>query len=310
MKQVAETTIGLIGETPMVRLGRIHAGPGLLLAKAEFLQPGGSVKDRAARAIVLGARERGDLAPGQAVVEMTSGNMGAGLAVVCGTLGHPLIVVMSAGNSPARAQMMTALGAEVILVPQVDGAPNEVTGTDIAAAADQAREIAAERGAFYVDQFANPDSVRAHEEGTGPEIWQQTGGSVDAFVASVGSGGTFVGTSLFLKQRNPGVRCVAVEPREAAVLAGQQVRNPRHVLQGTGYGLVPPKWQPALADGYLGISDEEAVDYRCRLAVQEGLYVGFSAAANVCAAVKTLQGGDLGPSPTVVTILCDTGLKY
>ncbi|PIK73677.1 cysteine synthase, partial [Methylobacterium frigidaeris] len=166
--KVTPSALGLIGNTPLLALDRAYRGPGRILAKAEFMQPGGSVKDRAARAIILAAREDGRLAPGASVVEMTSGNMGAGLAVTCAALGHPLVVTMSSGNSPQRARMLEALGAEVVLVPQVDGAPGQVTGADVNAAADVARRIAAERGGFYVDQFHAPDGVRAHAETTGP----------------------------------------------------------------------------------------------------------------------------------------------
>lgn len=304
------SALDLIGNTPLVSLDRLHSGPGRILAKAEFLNPGGSVKDRAARRIVHDARRDGRLAPGQAVVEMTSGNMGAGLALVCNVLGHRFTAVMSAGNSPERARMLEALGAEVVLVPQVDGAPGQVTGADVKKAADEARRLARSRGAWYVDQFHNPGSVAAHEHGTGPEIWRDLGGRLDAFVAIVGSGGTFVGTSRYLKRRNPGIVCAAVEPQGCEPLAGKRITNTRHLLQGTGYGVIPPHWERGLADAVLCVSDEEAVLYRKLLAQREGLHVGFSAAANVCAAVKLLASGRMPREGTVVTVLCDTGLKY
>jgi cysteine synthase A len=304
------SALDAIGRTPLVHLNRLHPGPGTLLAKAEFLQPGGSVKDRAAKRIVLDALHDGRLLPGQAVVEMTSGNMGAGLAVVCAVTGNPFTAVMSAGNSPERARMVRAFGAEVLLVPQVDGAPGQVTGADIARAEHVARNLAQERGAFYVDQFNNACSVRAHEEGTGPEIWEAVGDRLAAFVAAVGSGGTFVGTSRYLKRRSRGVLCVAVEPQGAAVLARKPLTKPRHLLQGTGYGQVPPHWDPTLADKYIEVSDEAARAEMMRLASREGLFVGFSAAANVHAARTLLQSGSLAEDATVVTVLCDTGLKY
>ncbi|UCC73456.1 MAG: cysteine synthase family protein [Gemmatimonadota bacterium] len=310
MSDISPSALELIGNTPLLALDRVYPGPGRILAKAEFVQPGGSVKDRAALRVLEDARESGALAPGQPVVEMTSGNMGAGLAVVCNILRHPIIVTMSEGNSPARARMLEALGAEVVLVAQVEGCPGQVSGADIDAASTRAIEIARERNAFYVDQFNNPSCVRAHEEGTGPEIWQVTGGDVDAFVAVVGTGGTFVGASRYLKRKRSGVYCVAVEPEGAEVLAGKEVAEPCHLLQGTGYGLVPPQWDPDLVDGFLAVSDEEATRFRRSLAEQEGLYVGFSSAANVCAAVKLIESGTVGRAPTVVTVLCDTGLKY
>ena len=302
---VCGSVLDLIGHTPLVALSRVHAGPGTILGKAEFLQPGGSVKDRAARAILLAARRNGRLRAGQPVVEMTSGNMGSGLAVVCAVLGHQLVVAMSQGNSIGRVRMLEALGAEVILVPQVDGQPGQVTGADIAAATAEARRVAVDRGAFYVDQFNAPESVLAHETGTGPEVWQQTEGRVSAFVACIGSGGSFVGTARFLKARNPAVSCIAVEPHGCEILAGQPTTKPRHLLQGAGYGGVPPHWDAGLVDGFIAVTDAEASEWRTRLAVREGLHVGFTAAANVCAAAKIARLGS-----QVVTLLCDTGLKY
>jgi cysteine synthase A len=301
---------GLIGGTPLVELARIAGGRGRLLAKVEFLQPGGSVKDRAARAAIEAAQGDGRLAPGAAVVEMTSGNMGAGLAVVCAALGHPFHAFMSAGNSIERVRMLEALGAQVTRVPQVDGEPGRVTGADIAAAEVAARAFATERGAFYVDQFHNPAVARAHEEGTGPELWTQCDGRLDAFVAIVGTGGTFVGTSRHLKRMSPTPRCFAVEPAGTQPLAGRAVTNARHLLQGAGYGLVPPLWDSSLADGTLAISDDEASAMRRRLGAEEGLYVGYSAAANVAAALQLFDRGIVAQGGSVATVLCDTGLKY
>jgi cysteine synthase A len=307
---VCASALDLIGNTPLVALQRIHPGPGAVLAKAEFLQPGGSLKDRPARWILQEAYRTGRLVAGQPVVEMTSGNMGAGLAVVCNVLGNPFIAVMSAGNSPERAKMMRCLGAEVVLAPQVTGASGQVTGADIGAAAERAEQLARERGGYYVDQFNNPGSVRAHQESTGPEIWRALGGRLNAFVAAVGTGGTFVGTARFLKSRKPAIVCAAVEPVGSEVLAGKPIVKAKHVLQGTGYGYVPPQWDPQLADTFLAVSDEEATLYRMLLATRESLHVGFSAAANVCAAIKLAKSGALGPAPTVVTLLPDTGFKY
>jgi cysteine synthase A len=303
------SVLDLIGGTPLVTLARIHRGPVPIVAKAEFLQPGGSIKDRAAKAIIEAARADGRLRPGQPVVEMTSGNMGAGLAVVCAVLGHPFVATMSAGNSPQRARMLEALGAEVVLVPQVNGAPGQVTGPDLAAAVAVARRIERERGAFYVDQFANEDGPHAHEHHTGPEIWDQTGGKVSAFVACVGTGGTFVGIAASLKQRRADILCVAVEPAGCEVLAGKGIEKPRHLLQGVGYGVELPHWRPELMDLSLAVTDDEAERWRRRLAVEEGLHVGYSSAANVCAAARLVESG-LCREGVVATLLCDTGLKY
>ncbi|AJE47628.1 PLP-dependent cysteine synthase family protein [Celeribacter indicus] len=304
------TPLDLIGCTPLVALDRIHDGPGRIVAKAEFLHPGGSVKDRAAKAILLAARQDGRLTPGMPVVEMTSGNMGAGLAVVCASLGHPFIATMSAGNSPARARMMEGLGARVVLVGQVDGSPGQVTGADVAAAADAAARIARDEGGFYVDQFNAAEGITAHETGTGREILEQLGGPVDGWVASVGTGCTFMGVARALKAAAPATLCAAVEPQGSAPLAGKPVTKARHIVQGVGYGLVPPHWDAALMDLSLEVTDAEVAHWHHRLAVREGLYVGYSAAANVCAAAKLLASGRLRADATVATVLCDTGLKY
>jgi cysteine synthase len=307
---VTSSALDLIGHTPLIALDRVHTGPGRILAKAEFMQPGGSVKDRAARAILLAARADGRLTPGAPVVEMTSGNMGAGLAVVCAALGHPLVVTMSAGNSPQRARMLEALGAEVVLVPQVDGAPGQVTGSDVTAAAKIAQRIAAERQGFYVDQFNAQEGVKAHETTTGPEIWEQAGGNVDAWVAVVGSGATYIGTAASLRRRNPRIICVAVEPEGCQPLAGLPVTKLRHLVQGTSYGSVPPHWDASLMDLTLPVTDDEVECWRRLLATREGLYVGYSAAANVCGCSALLASGQLQADAVVATVLCDTGLKY
>lgn len=310
LQPLSPSALDLIGRTPLVALDRVHPGPGRILAKAEFMQPGGSIKDRAARAIVLAASRDGRLAPDAPVVEMTSGNMGAGLAVVCAALGHPLVVTMSAGNSPQRARMLEALGAEVVLVPQVDGAPGQVTGADVAAAADTARQIATERGGYYVDQFHAAEGVQAHRDTTGPEIWEQSGGRLHAWVATVGTGATYLGVAAALRERQPGLICAAVEPEGCRPLAGLPVTKPRHLVQGTSYGSVPPHWDGSLMDLSLPVTDDEVEHWRRLLATREGLHVGYSAAANVCAAASLLASGRLPTDAIVATVLCDTGLKY
>src|SRR5215831_4621920 len=228
---VAASAAGLIGQTPVVELSRVWGGPGRILAKAEFLQPGGSVKDRAARAIVDAARADGRLKPGAPVVEMTSGNMGAGLAVVCACLGHPLVVTMSAGNSRQPVRMLESLGAEVVLVPQVDGAPGQVTGNDIAAAARIAEQLAADRGGFYVDQFNANEGLVAHEIGTARELIEVAGSRIDGWVACVGTGSTFVGVARGLRAAYPHVVMAPVEPSGCEVLAGKPITKRKHLLQ-------------------------------------------------------------------------------
>ncbi len=309
MKKILETVTDFICNTPLIELRRWN-GKGRILAKMEFIQPGGSIKDRAALKIITDAYKNKKLIKGQPVVEMTSGNMGAGLAVVCGAMENPFIAVMSEGNSPERIKILKALGAEVIRVPQVDGTPGRVTGNDIARAVEKAKEIAKKKNAFYVDQFNNPSSVSAHYTTTGPEIWNDLEGNLDAFVAAVGSGGTFVGTSTFLKEQNKNIFCAAVEPENAAILKKGYVNNPKHIIQGTGYSLIPPLWNPNLPDEIITVTDEEVENQTKWLARHEGLYVGYSSGANVAAALKLMNSGILKENSVVVTVLCDTAYKY
>lgn len=313
MKRILNDITGFIGNTPVIELRHLTGSRGgHVLAKMEYIQPGGSIKDRAALQIITDAYAQGKLQKSQPVVEMTSGNMGAGLAVVCGAMGNPFIATMSEGNSPERIKILEALGAEVVLVPQADGMPGKVTGKDIAAAVSEAKRIKKQQGAIYVDQFNNPSSVLAHYNTTGPEIWQQLEGEIDGFVASIGTGGTFVGVSRFIKEQNSRVFCAASEPQNAAIIKTGHMKNPRHIIQGTGYGLVPPHWDPGLADDIILVTDKEVERTTRALAEDEGLYVGYSSGANVCAALKLLESDRFKDkeNPLVVTVLCDTAYKY
>jgi len=303
-----KNSLDLIGKTPLVSLKNIWKGKGNLYAKLESVNPGGSIKDRAALQIINLAYSKGLLQKGQYVVEMTSGNMGAGLAVVCNMMGNPFIAVMPKGNSPERKVMLEGFGAKVILTDQVDGTPGNVTGNDVKKADEEARKLAKELGAYYVDQFNNPGSVLGHLYTTGPEVYNDLNGAINVFVSVVGSAGTFVGTSKYLKSQNPSIKCVAVEPEKAAILSGKKIEDPKHVIQGVGYGLIPPHWEPSLCDWIEVVSNEEAKEYKVRLAKEEGLYVGYSAAANVCASIKVLE--KLDQEVNVATMLCDHGLKY
>lgn len=207
---IKKGTLALINNTPLVLLDKLEPGAEIF-AKLEFIQPGGSVKDRVAYQMIRDAYANGSVKKGQVVVEMTSGNMGAGLAVVCRQFGNPFVAVMSEGNSPERRRILKALGAEILLTKQVDGTQGMVTGKDIAYAAEIAKEYAEKNNGFYVDQFNNPSNVLAHYNTTGPEIWNDLP-EIEAFVASIGSGGTFVGTSRFLKSQNRNIKCIAAEP--------------------------------------------------------------------------------------------------
>jgi len=183
---------------------------------------------------------------------------------------------MSKGNSPQRATMMKALGANCVLVDQVEGSPGNVTLADVTAAEDHGLELVKKTGAYYVDQFNNNQNCSSHENSTGPEIWKQTGGNIQAFLATTGTAGTFMGVSRFLKGKNPNILCYAVEPKGAEVINGCTVTKPLHLLQGSGYGAVPRLFKFDTLDGCLAVSDREAVEYKKKIAVQEGLYLGYT----------------------------------
>jgi len=293
---ILPSAVEAIGNTPLVELSRIARGTGgRLLAKLEYLNPGHSKKDRIARQIVEDAETDGTLRAGQAIVELTSGNTGTGLAIVCAVKGHPFIAVMSRGNSGERARMMRALGAEVVLVDQAAGSrPGEVSGDDLALVEAAAQQITRDRGAFRADQFRHQGNFRAHYLHTAREILDATGGQFDAFCDFAGSGGTFAGCAGAFKECNSAITCCLVEPD-----------SPQHRIQGGGYSMPElPLLRPEHVDGRIVVSDREATAIARRLAREEGIFAGFSSGANVAAALRLLNGR------TVVTIINDSGLKY
>jgi len=302
--------INCIGNTYLKRLNNIYTGHGELWAKMEYLNPGGSIKDRPAYQIIKEAYEKGLLKKGQTVIEMTSGNMGSGLAIVCKAMGNPFIAVMSEGNSIERRKILKALGAEIILFKQSDGAPGKVTGKDIQVAQDFAEKLSKDNNYFYVDQFNNIGSINAHYYNTGPEIYKDLN-KIDCFVSSIGSGGTYIGISKYLKEQNNNIKCYPAEPKLANILKSGKVTNSQHIIQGTGYSIIPPFWKGdinKLIDGYITVSDEEADECTKQLSEKEGCFVGYSSGANVAAAIKILETSKRPIN--VVTILCDTGFKY
>jgi len=263
-----------IGDTPLVELGRLtEFVNGSILAKLEYLNPGLSKKDRIARQIIEDAEESGELAPGDTIVELTSGNTGTGLAIVCAVKGYHFVAVMSRGNSIERARMMSALGAEVILVDQLpDSKPGQVSGGDLALVEEAAQRITRERDAYRADQFVLQGNFQAHYLHTGPEILHQSGGKVDGFCDFAGTGGSFTGCAAAFKEYDPAIRCYLIEPAGAAILAGQAITYPNHRIQGGGYSMAPlPLLNPEHVDGYLQVTDEEAIDTSRRLAQEEGI---------------------------------------
>ncbi|EST19113.1 PLP-dependent cysteine synthase family protein [Streptomyces roseochromogenus] len=311
MNDVLPSAVEAIGATPLVRLDRITSGfDGTILAKLDYLNPGGSKKDRAAKGIIEEAERSGLLGPGQPVVELTSGNMGTGLAIVCAVKGYPFIAVMSRGNSPERARMMAALGAEVVLVDQQpDSVPGQVSGGDLELVDAAAQEITRSRGAFRADQFHRDGNWLAHYHGTGQELWQQTGGGLDGFVDFLGSGGTYAGVTKALKEHNPAVHCYVVEPAGAAVVAGRPLTHPDHPIQGGGYAMSDLNFLAGVpVDGFVQVTGDEARDAARQLATREGIFGGYSSGANLAAALKLLDGRMRGK--TLAIIVCDSGLKY
>jgi len=309
----ASSVVEIIGQTPLVELTRLVSQEGVdgrVLAKLDYLLPGSSKKDRIARQMIEEAEASGDLRPRQPVVELTSGNAGTGLAIVCAVKGYPFVAVMSRGNSEERARMMAALGAEVVLVDQLpESEPGRVSGGDLEMVERETRRIVDERGAFRADQFVLEGSRRAHYLHTGPELIEQSGGSIGVFCDFVGSGGTFGGCAAALKEHDPLIRCYVVEPETAAVLAGKEITDPGHPIQGGGYSMPALKFiEPELVDGYLQVSASDAVETARKLARIEGIFAGFSSGANVAAALQLLRGEERGK--TVGVMICDSGLKY
>jgi cysteine synthase len=293
---VLGSVVEAIGATPLVDLARLARGSGArLLAKLEYLNPGHSKKDRIARQIVEDAEADRTLRPGQTVVELTSGNTGTGLAIVCAVKGHPFVAVMSKGNSAERARMMRALGAEVVLVDQLPGSkPGEVSGGDLELVERAAARITAEREAFRADQFRHRGNFRAHYLHTAPEILEQSGGRFDAFCDFAGTGGTFAGCAAAFHEHRAAIECYLVEPE-----------SPNHRIQGGGYSMPDlPLVRPQDITARIQVSDEEAIGAARRLARDEGIFAGFSSGANVAAALRVARGR------TVVTVINDTGLKY
>lgn len=297
--RIFDGVLELVGGTPLVRLGRVSPEGGAeVCAKAEFLNPGGSVKDRPALSMVRAAEASGALKAGATIVEATSGNTGISLAMIAAVRGYRCVLVMPEDMSMARRLILRSYGAEVILTPAQEGMAGSVA---------RAEEVLKNTpGAWMSRQFANEANPRMHEETTGEEIWRDAAGKVDAFVTGVGTGGTLTGVARVLKRKHPGVRVVAVEPRASAVLSGE--KPGLHAIQGLGAGFVPEVLDLSLVDSVVTVTDLAADRMMKRLAREEGLHVGPSAGANVHAAVEVARTMPAGSR--VVTVLCDSGERY
>ncbi|HUI26831.1 MAG TPA: cysteine synthase A [Candidatus Kryptonia bacterium] len=304
--------VELIGNTPLVRLRRASEETGCeILGKCEFLNPGGSVKDRAALYIVRDAEARGLLRRGGVIVEGTAGNTGIGLALVGNALGYRTVIVMPETQSQEKKDMLRLCGAELRLVPAV---PYKDPGNYVRVSGRLAEELARvePNGAVWANQFDNIANRRAHYETTGPEIWRQTDGTVDAFVASVGSGGTLGGVALALKERNPRVRTVLADPMGSALYHyyrhGELKAEGTSITEGIGQGRVTANLEGAPIDDAVQITDEEALPIIFDLLQHEGLSVGGSSGINVAGAIRVAR--QLGPGHIIVTMLCDDGTRY
>ena len=300
-----------IGGTPLLRLDMIkkHLGfDGYIYAKLEYLNPGFSKKDRIALGMINMALRKGLLKPGQAVLEMSSGNTGIGVAMVCSAKGHRMICVLSRGNSPERAKMIEAFGGEVIFVEQAPGSvKGKVSGADIRLVEVEAERLVQKTGAFFLNQFKNFDNASAQETAA-CEMFEQSEGKIQAFADFIGTGGTFAGYAKVFKSLDASIRCYVVEPHGCAYYKGEVVEGASHQIQGGGYAKAMDIVDEKLIDGCVTVTDEEAKDMTRLLAKKEGVFAGFSSGANLMAAVKRLQGADAGKHFGIV--INDCGLKY
>jgi len=292
-----------IGATTLVRLRKVvPPGCATVLAKLEWENPTGSMKDRMAQTVIARAEEDGRLRAGGTVVEYTGGSTGASLALVSAAKGYRIQIVTSDAFSREKLDQMAALGAELTLVPSEGG---RTTKKLILEMIERARELSRAPDTYWTDQLNNHDSIAGYER-LGEEIWDQTQGNVDAFVQSVGTAASIRGVAAALKRRKAGVRIVAVEPAESAVLGGGEPGP--HKIEGIGIGYTPPLWEPSLVDGIEPVPTEVAKEMARRLAREEALFAGTSSGANVIAAIRV--GQRLGREATVVTLMVDSGLKY
>ena len=289
----------LIGNTPLVRLNRLsQPGAATIYGKVEFFNPGGSVKDRICLNMINEAERQGKLKPGGTIVEPTSGNTGIGLALVAAVRGYKLILVMPESMSMERASLLSSYGAQLVLTPAWEGMKGSIK---------EAESILAQNPSYFMpDQFSNPANPAMHKMTTAVEIWDALNGKIDALVAAVGTGGTITGCGEFFKEKNPAIKVIAVEPATSPVLSGGDPGP--HKIQGIGAGFIPRVLNRKILDRVITVTDDEAYQTAKQLSKKEGLLVGISAGANVCAAQKVAD--ELGPGKNVVTILCDTGERY
>ena len=299
--------VGAVGNTPLIRINSYSEETGCeILGKAEFLNPGGSVKDRAALFIIEDAEKKGRLKPGGTVVEGTAGNTGIGLVHICNAKGYKCVIVIPETQSQEKIDLLRTLGAEVRTVPAV---PYKDPGNYVKVSGRLAEET---ENAIWANQFENTANRLAHYETTGPEIWEQTGGKVDGWVAATGTGGTYAGTAMFLKEKNPDLRCVVADPMGSSLYCyvkdGTLEKEGNSITEGIGNGRVTGNMEGAPADDAIRVTDPEALEVVYQLLRKDGLFMGGSVGINVGAAVKLAK--QMGPGHTIVTVLCDGGARY
>lgn len=302
MKKTAQSLTDLIGGTPLLELNRFAAEKGLarpIIAKLEYFNPGGSAKDRIALAMIRRAEEDGTLRPGATIIEPTSGNTGVGLALVAAVRGYRLILTMPETMSIERRKLVSAYGAQVVLTPAAEGMTGAIKE------AERLRDSI--DGAIILQQFSNRANPAAHFATTGPEIWNDTEGHVDVFVAGAGTGGTISGVGRYLKSKNPSIRIVAAEPASSPVLSGGKAGA--HAIQGIGAGFVPEVYDSSVVDEVITVSNDDAMSTTRLLARSEGLLTGISSGAAAWAAAELARREELRDK-TIVTLLPDTGERY
>jgi cysteine synthase len=297
-ERIHESLCSLIGNTPLVRLSRFSPDAEII-AKVEAFNPGSSVKDRIGLAMIEAAEKAGKLAKGDVIIEPTSGNTGIGLALVAAIKGYRCILTMPESMSIERRKILQGFGAEIVLTPAKEGMEGAVRQATLLCT-----QVA---GGFMPQQFSNPANPDVHYRTTGPEIWQDTGGDLDIFVAAVGTGGTVSGTGEFLKEMNPGIRVIAVEPVESPVMSGGKAGP--HMIQGIGAGFVPDNVNRDVIDEIVTVTSREAIDTAKRIIRTEGLMVGISSGANAAAALAVGMRPE-NRGKRIVTIMCDTGERY
>ncbi|MBI3594129.1 MAG: cysteine synthase A [Nitrospirae bacterium] len=288
-----------IGNTPLIQLNRLsEKGFGIVYGKAEYMNPGGSVKDRICLNMINEAEKSGLLKPGGTILEATSGNTGIGLALIASIRGYKMILVMPESMSQERVSLLNSYGVELVLTPAYEGMQGSIK---------ESKEILAKHPDYFMpNQFTNSANPEIHRKTTAVEIWNDLDGKIDAFVAGVGTGGTITGVGEVLKSRNPKIQVIAVEPATSPVLSGG-MPGP-HKIQGIGAGFIPPVLNRKILDRVITVTDDDAYRTSKRLAKEEGMMVGISAGANTFAALQVAR--EIGPNKNIVTILCDTGERY